>query len=173
MSSCLAITSSLVVIASVSKNNDNHDVIFFAPVMIAILVAEEGVICRHRCPLTLTPSCKRWGRDPLSSKPQSNNDDNGNGNNNKDTVIASVSKNHNNHNVVFFAPVVAVVAAANNGGTHLRGCPLTLMPLSVSCLCIRRRRDGYPLLSKPWSYNDNNNNDNVDDNKDAVIASAS
>jgi hypothetical protein len=58
-----------VVIASVSKKNDNHNVVFLTPVTIAVMTVGEGVICPHRCPLTLTPLHRRRGRDPSSLKP--------------------------------------------------------------------------------------------------------
>jgi hypothetical protein len=63
-----------VVIASTSKKNDNHNILFFAMVMVAVVVADKGVIHPRRCPLTSTPSGRRRGGDPLSSKPQSAND---------------------------------------------------------------------------------------------------
>jgi hypothetical protein len=88
-------------------------------------------------------------------------------------VIASTSKNYSNHNVVFFAPVVVVVVAADGGGTCPRGRLLTLTPLRISCQHVRRRRGGDPLLSKLWSYKNDNGDDNDNDDKDAAIASAS
>jgi hypothetical protein len=59
-----------VMIASTSKNNDDHDVGIFAPVVVAVAAADKGVICLHRCLLTLTPLHRRRGGDPLLSKPQ-------------------------------------------------------------------------------------------------------
>jgi hypothetical protein len=81
-----------VVIASESKNNDNHNVIFFAPVAVAVTVADEGVIRPCRCPLTSMPLCRRRGGDPSSSKPRSSND-----NEDNDALIASMSKNNKDH----------------------------------------------------------------------------
>ncbi len=46
-------------IASASKKNDEHDIIFFAPVTVAVAVAEEGVIHPCRCLLTSTPSHRK------------------------------------------------------------------------------------------------------------------
>jgi hypothetical protein len=80
------------VIASMSKNDDNHNVVFFAPVMVAVAAADEGVICPHSCLLTSTLLPRRRGGDPSSLKPQSadNNKDN-------DASIASMSKNNKDH----------------------------------------------------------------------------
>ncbi len=81
-----------VVIASTSKKHDNHDVVFFVPVAVAITAADEGVIHPCRCPMTSTPSCRRRGGDPSLSKPQSTDD-----NKDNDASIASVSKNDKDH----------------------------------------------------------------------------
>jgi hypothetical protein len=81
-----------VVIASTSKNNDDHDVVCFAPVTVAIAAADKGVICPCRCPLTLTLLHRRRSGDPLLSKPQSAFDSEDN-----DTLIASASKNKEDH----------------------------------------------------------------------------
>ncbi len=72
-----------------------------------------------------------------------------------------------------FALVVVVVAAVDDSGTCLCRHPLKLMPLHVSCRHARRRRGSDQLLSKLWSYNNDDNNDNEDDNKDALVASVS
>jgi hypothetical protein len=81
-----------VMIASSSKNNDKHNIVFFALDTVAILEADKGVSCLHRCPLTLMPSRRRRGGDPLLSKPQSTKD-----NKDNDTLIASMSKNNEDH----------------------------------------------------------------------------
>jgi hypothetical protein len=51
-----------VVIACMSKKNDYHDAVIFAPVMVAVAATNKGVIHPRRHPLTLTPSCRRRGR---------------------------------------------------------------------------------------------------------------
>ncbi len=79
-------------IASASKNNDNHNVIFFAPVAVAVAAADEGVIRPQRCPLTLMPTHGRRGWDPSSSKLWSANN-----NRDNDALIASTSKNNEDH----------------------------------------------------------------------------
>ncbi len=81
-----------VMIASASKNNDNHNAIFFAPVAVTVTAADEGVICPRRCPLTLMPSHRRRGREPLLLKPQSTKN-----NKDSDAWIASASKNDEDH----------------------------------------------------------------------------
>ncbi len=81
-----------VVIASTSKKNDDHNVVFFVPVAVAIAVADKGVIHPCRCPVTLTPSCRRRGGDPLLSKPRSADNIKDN-----DASIASASKNDEDH----------------------------------------------------------------------------
>ncbi len=92
-------------IASASKNQDNHNLVFFALVMVVVVAVDDSGTCPRGCLLTLTPlsissQCarRRRGGDPLPSKPQSYNDDNGddNDNDNKDAVIASASKNDDN-----------------------------------------------------------------------------
>jgi hypothetical protein len=95
-----------VVIANVSRNNDDHDVIFFVPVVVAVLAMDKDVICPQRYPLTSTPLRRRRGGDSLSSKLRSNGNNGSHSKDNEDTVIASMSKNYHDHNVVFFAPVV-------------------------------------------------------------------
>jgi hypothetical protein len=81
-----------VVIARTRKKNDDHDIIFFAPVAVAIAAVDKGVIHPRRCPLTSMPLRRRRGGDPSSSKPWSanNNEDN-------DASIASTSKNDEDH----------------------------------------------------------------------------
>jgi hypothetical protein len=79
-------------IASASRNNDGHNVIFFAPLTVAVTAADEGVTHPCRCLLTSTPSCRRRGGDPLLSKPQSTKNDKDN-----DASIASASKNNKDH----------------------------------------------------------------------------
>ncbi len=79
-------------IASTSKKNDDHKVVFFAQVAVAVAAADEGVIHPRRCPLTSTPLLRRRGRDPSLPKPQSGND-----NQDNDTLIASASKNEEDH----------------------------------------------------------------------------
>jgi hypothetical protein len=81
-----------VVIARTSKKNNDHDIVFFAPVAVAIVEVDKGVTHPHRCLLTLTPLRRRRGGDPLSSKPWS-------ANNNKDNYasVASTSKNDEDH----------------------------------------------------------------------------
>ncbi len=81
-----------VLIASASKYNDNHNIVFFAPVAVAVTAADEGVVCPRRCPLTLTPSHRRRVRDPLLLKLRSAND-----NKDNDTSITSTSKNYKDH----------------------------------------------------------------------------
>jgi hypothetical protein len=78
-----------VMIASVRKNNDDHDVVYFAPVAVAITAADEGAIRLRRCSLTLTLSRRRKGGDPLLSKLWSAND-----NKDNDALIARESKNN-------------------------------------------------------------------------------
>ncbi len=79
-------------IASTSKKNDDHDVVFFVPFMVTVAAADKGVIDPCRCLLTSMPLHRRRGGDRLSSKPQSanNNEDN-------DASIASTSKNDKDH----------------------------------------------------------------------------
>ncbi len=81
-----------VVIASTSKKNDEHDVVFFAPVAVAVAAADEGVIHWCRCPLTSTQSRRRRGGDPSLAKPRSAND-----NEDNEALIASASKNDEDH----------------------------------------------------------------------------
>ncbi len=81
-----------VIIASASKKNDDHNVIFFAPVAVTIAVADKGVICPRRCPLTLMPLHRRRGGDPSWLKPWSTDD-----NEDNNTSIARVSKNDEDH----------------------------------------------------------------------------
>ncbi len=98
-------------IASTSKNHDNHNVVFFVLVVVVVAAADNGGTCLRGRQLTLTPlhiSCQRTrrrrGGDPLSSKPRSYNDNNDSDNDNddKDPAIASASKNDNNHDIIFF-----------------------------------------------------------------------
>jgi hypothetical protein len=102
------------VIAGTSKNHDNHNVVFFAPVVVVVAAADNSGTRPHRHLLMLMPlriSCqctrRRMGRDPLLSMPQSYNDDNNNDNDDddKDAAIASVSKNDNGHDIVLFAVI--------------------------------------------------------------------
>ncbi len=77
------------VIASVSKNDENHNVVFFAPVRVVVTAADKGGTHPHGHPPTSMPSCRRRGKDLLSLKPQSNSNDEDN-----DALITSVSKNN-------------------------------------------------------------------------------
>ncbi len=79
-------------IASASKNNDDHNVIFFALAAVAVTAADEGVIHLPRCPLTSTPLHRRRGGDPSLLKPWSAND-----NKDNEATIASASKNNKDH----------------------------------------------------------------------------
>jgi hypothetical protein len=80
------------VIASARKNNDDHDVFFFAPVGVILVVADKGEARPHGRPPTSMPLPRRRGGDLLSSKPQSNNDDKVD-----EALIASASKNDEDH----------------------------------------------------------------------------
>ncbi len=77
-----------VVITSTSKKNDNHNVVFFALIAVAVAVVDEGVIHPRRCLQTSTLLCRRRGGDPLLSKPRSKDD-----NKDNDALIAIASKN--------------------------------------------------------------------------------
>ncbi len=114
------------VIASVSKNHDDHNIVFFAPVVVVVAAADDGGTRQCGRLLTLTPvriSCRcarrRRGWDPLSSNPRSYNNDNNDGNDNddKNSVIASTSKNNDDHNIVFFA-VLAKPQSNNNNDNY-------------------------------------------------------
>ncbi len=76
----------------VHEKNDNHNVVFFVPVGVIIAADDEGVThpCGHLS--TLTPLCRRKGRDPSLLKLQSNEEDKDN-----DVSIASSSKNNKDH----------------------------------------------------------------------------
>ncbi len=89
-------------ISSASKNNDNHDNVFFAPVAVAIAAVHNGVIRPCRCLLTSMPLQRRRGGGQLSSKPHSTND-----NNENDIYIAKQEQQ---------GPLAVIVGAADNGG---------------------------------------------------------
>jgi hypothetical protein len=73
-----------------SKNNDDHNVDFFALVRVVIAVADKSGTCPLGCPSRSTPLRRRRGGNPTSSKPQSNEDDE-----DDNASIASISKNNN------------------------------------------------------------------------------
>jgi hypothetical protein len=77
------------VIASTSKNKNNHNVIFFVPVAVVVGVADKDGTRAHGCPPMLMLSRRRRGGDPLLLKPRGAHDDKDN-----DASIASASKNN-------------------------------------------------------------------------------
>ncbi len=79
-------------IARARKSNDRHDVIFFAPIVVVVTVADKGGTHPQGCPPKWTPSSRRRGRDPLLLKPQNDNDDKDN-----DALIASTSIKDEDH----------------------------------------------------------------------------